>query len=267
MCGIAGALATASGTEFRDLEHNVGAMVRAIRHRGPDDFGVHSEKQVALGHARLSIIDLSVAAHQPMLSLDGRLRVVFNGEIYNFKELRAELAGRGYVFRSHSDTEVILHGYHHWGRDVFARLRGMFAIAIWDDRHNQLILARDRLGKKPLFYAWHEGVLLFGSEIKAILAWPGFRREANLQAIHHYLSLQYVPGPLSAFQGISKLEQATCLTIGGEGQIDHHRYWQLPVPRDARVRPVAELREELVALLDESVRLRMISDVPIGAFL
>jgi asparagine synthase (glutamine-hydrolysing) len=242
-------------------------MVRAIRHRGPDDFGVHCESHVALGHARLSVIDLSAAAHQPMLSKDGQMRVVFNGEIYNFKELRAELAGHGYAFGSHSDTEVILHGYHRWGREVFDRLRGMFAIAIWDGRSSELVLARDRLGKKPLFFGWHDGVLLFGSEIKAILAWPGFRREANLEAIHHYLSLQYVPGPLSAFQGISKVEQATCMTISATGKTSHHRYWQLPVPRDAKVRPAGELREELVALLDESVRLRMISDVPIGAFL
>jgi asparagine synthase (glutamine-hydrolysing) len=267
MCGIAGVFATKSSTAPPDLHRHVGDMVRAIRHRGPDDFGVLAANGIGLGHARLSIIDLSHAAHQPMESQDGQLRIVFNGEIYNFKELRAELIEQGYAFRSHSDTEVILHGYHRWGRDVFARLRGMFALAIWDGRRDELVLARDRVGKKPLFYAWCEGMLLFGSEIKAILAWPGFPREPDLQAIHHYLSLQYVPGPLSAFKGIRKVEQASCLVISKQGNVTDHCYWQLPVPREARARPVAELREELVALLDESVRLRMISDVPIGAFL
>jgi len=267
MCGIAGALTTPNSNATYDLQGHVREMVRAIRHRGPDDFGVSGGAGVCLGHARLSVIDLSASAHQPMESGDGALRIVFNGEIYNFKELRAQLIGHGYAFRSHSDTEVILHGYDQWGSGVFARLRGMFAIAIWDGRREELVLARDRIGKKPLFYAWHDGVLLFGSEIKAILAWPAFRREPDLQAIHHYLSLQYVPGPWSAFRGISKVEQASCLTVSGQGKVTHLQYWQLPAPRDARARPLGELKEELVALLDESVRLRMISDVPIGAFL
>lgn len=267
MCGIAGALITSSSTAPTDLHGVVERMVRCIRHRGPDDAGVLAQNGVGLGHARLSIIDLSAAGHQPMVTEDNRLRIVFNGEIYNFKELRAQLIDRGYAFRSHTDTEVILHGYDLWGTDVFARLRGMFAIALWDGRKDELVLARDRVGKKPLFYGWHEGALLFASEIKAIVAWPGFERKPDLQAIHHYLSLQYVPAPWSAFEGIKKVPQASYLVVSRNGQVREQSYWKLPAPREARARPAAELREELVALLDESVRLRMISDVPVGAFL
>lgn len=267
MCGIAGALVTQSSCANIDLAPLIGRMVGAIKHRGPDDAGVHVQDGVGLGHARLSVIDLSEAGHQPMMTGDGRVRVVFNGEIYNFKELRAELSQQGYHFHSHTDTEVILNGYHHWGKAVFSRLRGMFAIALWDASDDEIILARDRVGKKPLFYAWHEGVLLFGSEIKAILACPGFSRKPELEAIHHYLSLQYIPAPWSAFEGVKKVPQASYMVVSRGGTINVHNYWKLPQPGEAKHRPVQELQEELVSLIDESVRLRMISDVPLGAFL
>jgi asparagine synthase (glutamine-hydrolysing) len=195
MCGIAGALITHAATARADLTPLLKSMIHAIRHRGPDDTGIHEKNGVAFAHARLSVIDLSAAGHQPMMTKDESIRVVFNGEIYNFPELRQALLGKGYEFKSHTDTEVILHGYHLWGKAVFSRLRGMFAIAIWDDRTDELVLARDRVGKKPLFFAMHQGLFLFGSEIKAILAYPGFMRQPDLQAIHHYLSLQYVPSP------------------------------------------------------------------------
>jgi len=173
-----------------------------------------------------------------MVLPDQSLCITFNGEIYNFLELRAELEKGGAKFQSNSDTEVILHGYRRWGPGVFSRMRGMFALAIWDKLSRELILARDRIGKKPLFFAWHEGMLLFGSEIKAVLAWPGFPREANLEAIHHYLTLQYIPGPLSAFRGIQKLPQATYMIVGQDGGIKTQEYWQLPSPADAApVRP------------------------------
>lgn len=267
MCGIAGAFVTDSSKINLDTTLLVSRMVGAIRHRGPDDSGVFTESGVTLGHARLSVIDLSAAGHQPMTTEDGRVRIVFNGEIYNFHELRAQLVEEGYHFKSHTDTEVILNGYHHWGRGIFSRLRGMFAIALWDARSAELILARDRVGKKPLFYAWHEGVLLFGSEIKAILACPGFSRKPELEAIHHYLSLQYVPAPWSAFQGVKKVPQASFMVVSRNGNVNVEKYWQLPSPREARHRPVQELQEELVSLIDEAVRIRMISDVPLGAFL
>lgn len=267
MCGIAGSFGTQRAPSVPDLGDRVRAMVSAINHRGPDDSGVLAERGVGLGHARLSIIDLSPAGHQPMEAGGGRLQVVFNGEIYNFQDLRAELESAGYAFRSQSDTEVILHGYDLWGKGVFARLRGMFAVALWDAKRDVLVLARDRIGKKPLYYAWHEGTLLFASEIKAILAWPGMQRQPNLQAIHHYLSLQYVPGPMSAFEGVRKLEQATWMEVDRSGAVRQETYWRLPAPTQARRRPLAELKEELVTHLDEAVRLRMISDVPVGAFL
>ncbi|MCQ9373898.1 asparagine synthase (glutamine-hydrolyzing) [Methyloversatilis sp. XJ19-13] len=267
MCGIAGALVTHSSDSSIDLVSLVERMVHAIHHRGPDNNGVHVKSGVGLGHARLSVIDLTEAGHQPMITSDDQVRLVFNGEIYNFKELRTELAREGYHFRSHTDTEVILNGYHRWGIEIFTRLRGMFAIAIWDGRSDELILARDRVGKKPLFYAWHEGVLLFGSEIKAILACERFSRKPDLEAIHHYLSLQYVPAPWSAFQGINKLPQASYMVVSRKGISSVKRYWQLPPPSEARHRPIQELQEELITLIDESVRLRMTSDVPLGAFL
>lgn len=267
MCGIAGALATQSLDTNVDLTQLVGRMIRTIRHRGPDNSGVHEQGGIALGHARLSIIDLSDAGNQPMMINNGQVRIVFNGEIYNFKELRTQLAEKGYQFKSHTDTEVILNGYHHWGKKVFSHLRGMFAIALWDSRSDELILARDRVGKKPLFFGWQKGLFLFGSEIKAILACPGFSRQPNLEAIHHYLSLQYVPAPWSAFEGIKKVPQASYMIVSKTGNVSVEKYWQLPDPRKARHRPVQELREELVSVIDESVRLRMISDVPLGAFL
>lgn len=267
MCGIAGVLATNSSNLNVDLISTVSRMIAAIRHRGPDDSGVVAKDGIALGHARLSIIDLSDAGHQPMATEDSQLHIAFNGEIYNFKELRAQLVDSGYHFKSHTDTEVILHGYRHWGKSVFSRLRGMFAIAIWDARSDELILARDRVGKKPLFYAWHQGIFLFGSEIKAILAFPGFARKPELHAIHHYLTLQYVPAPWSAFEGVKKVPQASFMVMSRDGSSRTETYWQLPAPHEARHRPVEELREELLTLLDESVRLRMISDVPLGAFL
>lgn len=267
MCGIAGILVTESAAPIPEIKQRVERMLSTIVHRGPDDGGVWASPHVGLGHRRLSIIDLSAAGHQPMATEDGQVRIVFNGEIYNFIELRSQLLEKGYHFNSHTDTEVILNGYHHWGKEIFLRLRGMFAIAIWDARSDELILARDRVGKKPLFYAWHEGVFLFGSEIKAILAFPGFARKADLEAIHHYLSLQYVPAPWSAFEGVKKLPQASYMVLSRRGNASIQSYWRLPDPHEARHRPVEELREELLILLDESVRLRMISDVPLGAFL
>jgi asparagine synthase (glutamine-hydrolysing) len=266
MCGIAGIFAT-KASSAEEISATIGRMVGIIEHRGPDDQGIWVGSGIALGHARLSVIDLTAAGHQPMPTEDGSVQIVFNGEIYNFVELRAELSERGYHFKSHTDTEVILNGYHCWGEQVFERLRGMFAIALWDRRDEKLVLARDRVGKKPLFYAWQGDVFLFGSEIKSILVWPGFRREPEYEAIHHYLTLQYIPAPWSAFKGIKKLPNASYMTVTREGQVNVKNYWALPEPSQTRHRPISEVKEELVALLDEAVRLRMIADVPLGAFL
>ena len=266
MCGIAGIFATKASVPG-DIGAIIGRMVGAVEHRGPDDQGIWVGRGIALGHARLSILDLTAAGRQPMPNGDGSLEIVFNGEIYNFQELREELVQRGYNFKTHTDTEVVLNGYHCWGEQVFERLRGMFAIALWDQRHEKLILGRDRIGKKPLFYAWHGDILLFGSEIKSILAWPGFKREPDYEALHHYLTLQYVPSPWSAFKGVQKFSSGCYMVVTRNGRASTQRYWALPSPSQAHHRPLPELKEELLSLLNEAVRMRMIADVPLGAFL
>ena len=273
MCGIAGFVTAGAPPSDADLETRLWRMIATLRHRGPDDEGVWTDGTAGLAHSRLSIIDLSPAGHQPMASGDGSVWITFNGEIYNFGDIRQELAALGYPFRSRSDTETIVNGWHAWGPRIFSRLRGMFALALWDRRSQRLILARDRIGKKPLYWARTATGLVFGSEIKALLAWPGLSRVPDLTAIDHYLSLQYVPAPQTAFMGIHKLPAAHYLSVAtaADGGIDEPelvRYWQLPRPATAPLkRPLRELRAELVAHLEEAVRLRLVSDVPLGAFL
>ena len=266
MCGICGVLAPAP-LDRETVRVRLRAMVAMIRHRGPDGEGAWSDGRAGLGHARLAVIDLGPEAAQPMSDAEGRVHIVHNGEIYNFQALRDELIALGHRFRSHGDTEVIVNGYRQWGEGVIERLRGMFAFAIWDAPRQRLILARDRLGQKPLYYMRHDGAFLFGSEIKAVLAWPGVARRADPVAIDRYLGRQYVPGPGTAFVGIQRLEPAHYMVIEADGRTRATRYWRLPTPDQARPRPLAALREELLARLDEAVRLRLISDVPLGAFL
>jgi asparagine synthase (glutamine-hydrolysing) len=248
-------------------------MIAMLRHRGPDDEGVWTDRQAGLAHARLSIIDLSPAGHQPMASADATVWITYNGEVYNFAEIRRDLEASGYRFRSRSDTEIIVNGWHAWGPKIFSRLRGMFALAIWDRRTRRLILARDRLGKKPLYYALTGATFLFGSEVKALLAWPGLPRTPDLSALDRYLTLSYVPTPQTAFVGIRKLPAAHYLVVearpdGRPAEPELIRYWRLPEPCAARRRvSLADLQHELIARLDEAVRLRLISDVPLGAFL
>ncbi len=281
MCGIAGFMLAQPVLARAEIEARLWAMIGTLRHRGPDDEGVWTDGLGALAHARLSIIDLSPAGHQPIASADGEVWLTYNGEIYNFIRLRDELAAIGYVFRSRTDSEVIANGWHAWGPRLFGRLRGMFALGLWDRRSRRLILVRDRIGKKPLYYAspaTTDGeAFLFGSEIKALFAWPGLPRIPNLAAIDHYLTLQYVPGPETAFAGVKRLPPAHYLVIGAdaEGRWEEPelvRYWELPgperLPKSARAAPdLAGLQQELVAHLEEAVRLRMIADVPLGAFL
>jgi len=273
MCGIGGFLLSQATSPRDELEVRLWAMIETLRHRGPDDEGVWTDGRAGLAHARLSVIDLSPAGHQPMGSADERVWITFNGEIYNFLEIRRELEAAGYRFRSRSDTEVIVSGWHAWGPKIFSRLHGMFALAIWDRRVQRLILARDRVGKKPLYYAPTGEAFLFGSEIKALLAWPGVRRAPDLLAIDRYLTLGYVPAPHTAFAGIRKLPAAHYLVIdvrsgGGFTEPDLVRYWSFPSPRAMRQhRSIADLRCELVAQLEDAVRLRLVSDVPLGAFL
>ena len=273
MCGIAGFLLAAGAPPASELEARLWAMITTLRHRGPDDEGVWTDGRAGLAHARLSIIDTTPAGHQPMACVDASVWISYNGEVYNFAELRKELAALGYPFRSRSDTEVIVNGWHAWGPRILSRLRGMFALAVWDGRARRLTLARDRLGKKPLYYAASRDGLVFGSEIKALLAWPGMHRAPNLGAIDRYLSFGYVPAPDTAFVGIRKLPAAHYLSVethtdGYLGEPELVRYWSLPeIGASRRLRPVEELRRELLARLEEAVRLRLVSDVPLGAFL
>ena len=267
MCGITGFLLNETRTDRDALSRTLGKMTAVLHHRGPDDRGAWTDGLCGLGHARLSIIDLSPTGRQPMNDSEGRVHVVFNGEIYNFRELRDQLERRGHSFRSRSDTEVIIEGYRAWGIEVVRRLRGMFAIALWDAKERRLFLIRDRVGKKPLVYCRRNGTVLFGSEFKALLCWPGVPRRPNMHAIHDYLTFQYVPAPHSAFEGIERVPPAHYLEVQPGGAVRLHRYWSLPPPESAVPRPEEELREEFIDHLRTAVRYRMIADVPIGAFL
>ncbi len=267
MCGIAGYFSLRDRGVRPDSDERLSRQIGTIRHRGPDALQTWTGPGVGLAHARLAVIDLSTKAHQPMLTNEGALAIVMNGEIYNFQELREDLRAFGHVFRTSSDTEVILHGYRQWGADVVHKLRGMFAYALYDAREETLILARDRIGKKPLTYAIVDDVLVFGSEIKSLLVWPGMKREADLSAIHDYLTFQYVPAPKSAFVGVRKLPPASMLVIQRPRMAEPQRYFNWPAPAEALRRPGEQLIEELRAHLREAVRLRMIADVPLGAFL
>lgn len=239
-------------------------MLEPIRHRGPDDQGVHVAGPAVLGHNRLSIIDL-VAGHQPMATPDERYWIVFNGEIYNFPEERRVLERQGSRFRTNSDTEVILELYRRFGPASLDRLRGMFAFAIWDAREETMFLARDRLGKKPLLYAEQGGALYFASELKALLAVPGLGGEVDPAAVNLYLTFQYVPTPHTIFRGIRKLPPAHYL-LWRRGGGEPRRYWTLHYEPKERLTDAA-WRERFLATFDEAARLRLISDVPLGAFL
>jgi asparagine synthase (glutamine-hydrolysing) len=267
MCGIAGFVdlweRKARGLE--DREAILGRMCRIIRHRGPDDQGVMVKTGVALGMRRLAIIDL-VSGNQPMSGEDGSATIVFNGEIYNFQELKPKLESRGHTFHTHSDTEAIVHAYEEFGPECLKDLRGMFAFAIWDDKARTLFIARDRAGKKPLYYTTTpNGTFVFGSELKALLEHPDVEREINAEALDAYFTLGYVPDPLSIFRNIHKLPPGHYLTFTN-GQVTVKQYWDFEF-QPGESRGEDDYLDELRALLDESVRLRLISDVPLGAFL
>ena len=240
-------------------------MAKALAHRGPDSEGFFVNDHVGLAHRRLAIIDLSPDATQPMSNEDGSIWIVFNGEIYNFHELRDALIRKGHIFHSRSDTEVIVHLYEDLGPEALRALRGMFALAIWDANHRQLLLARDRLGKKPLFYFAGPSSFAFASELQSLLEDPSVPRVPDLEAIRYYLTYRYVPSPYSAFQGIRKLPPAHYLLLK-DGQLRLNRYWTLHYAEKSH-EPEEVLSERLRGSLEEAVRLRMISDVPIGAFL
>jgi asparagine synthase (glutamine-hydrolysing) len=271
MCGIVGTLVFDGGS-FEVVPSDIAAMRDTMVHRGPDGGGlwIAPDRRVGLGHRRLSIIDLSTSANQPMASQDGRLHVVFNGEIYNHADIRRELIelGRRTWQTDHSDTEVVLQAFEQWGIDAVERFRGMFAIGLWDARERQLWLIRDRIGVKPLYYSVHHGRVTFASEIKALLEDPQQARAVNETALFHYLSFMTTPAPETLFAGIRKLPPGTWLRIDASGRSREQRYW------DAwdRVTPLdgldeGEIAERLLAELRTAVTLRKVSDVPVGVFL
>jgi asparagine synthase (glutamine-hydrolysing) len=267
MCGIVGIMDSRPVADA-DL---LATMRDTMRHRGPDDAGLwwDGRRQVGLAHRRLSIIDLSPGGHQPMTDESGQLVLVYNGEIYNYRQLREELTAKGHQFRSASDTEVILEAYRAWGTDCVARLNGMFAFALYDVGARRLFFARDRAGQKPLYYLHDGDRLVFASELKAIMADPGFRRQIDLEALDHYLAYGYVPGSLCILKGVVKLPPAHCLTCGlGRREAKIWRYWQLPdPPADQPARSEEELLDEYHELLRDSVRRRLVADVPVGILL
>ena len=276
MCGIAGAISRETG----DLRALVADMIRRIRYRGPDDTGIWSDEPagMAFGHARLSIHDLSSAGHQPMVSSSGRYVATYNGEIYNFVELRDELQSYGRTFRGHSDTDVLLEAVEHWGFEAsLARLNGMFACALWDRQARDLILVRDRLGEKPLYYGWSGKVLMFASELKAFKACPRFGAEVDRQALSLLLRHNCIPAPYSIYRDVAKLPPATYVRFSADefssGQWPRPVcYWSLGKQVEEGIAdPFTGSEEEAVGALDrllrKAVRLRMASDVPLGAFL
>jgi asparagine synthase (glutamine-hydrolysing) len=265
MCGIVG-FAQSRAAAQPPLD----AMVATLCHRGPDDSGTFwsDDRRVGLGHRRLSIIDLSAAGHQPMSSTSGDVQLSFNGEIYNYRELRDELAALGHSFRSASDTEVLLAAYAEWGTECLARLDGMFAISLFDLRTKQLLLARDRAGEKPLYFSHRDGRLCFGSELKALMADPGFERRVDPAALEFFLAYGYVPAPFCILRGVEKLRQGEALLYDVAGDsLRRWTYWRLPEPAHDANSDANELLAELETLLESSVRRQLVADVPVGVLL
>lgn len=268
MCGIAGFIGRDEHRDPRAAGAVLESMCSVIAHRGPDDQGTLVNDRIALGMRRLSIIDLA-GGHQPMSGCDGAVTIVFNGEIYNYRDLQRELVSRGHRFKTHSDTETIVHAYEEYGARCVDHLRGMFAFAIWDARERKLFIARDRAGKKPLYYTITPGgTLIFGSELKSLREHPEFCGEISAEALDAYLTFGYVPDPLTIFRDVHKLPPGHHLTFK-DGRARVEQYWDFPYehPQQDPVRSEDDCLEELRALLDEAVRLRLEADVPLGAFL
>src|SRR5687768_12026011 len=263
MCGIAGVAAL---DPRRELDPRaVLPMLKCVAHRGPDDEGVYHAPGVLLGHRRLSIIDVE-GGHQPLFGASPDTAIICNGEIYNYRELTAELTARGHRFRTRSDTEVIAHAYDEWGVECLDRLDGMFALALWDGGRRRLLLARDPLGEKPLYYTIADGLLIFASELTSLRSHPAVPSDLDPAAVSQYLALEYVPAPRTILAGVSKLEPGQALVLeNGATRLSH--YWQLeirPGPPGLRFEDAAE---QLRSLLDHAVKSRLVSDVPLGVFL
>jgi asparagine synthase (glutamine-hydrolysing) len=264
MCGIAGVVNFDGAPISAEI---LLAMTNSLAHRGPDGVGTHVDRFAGLGHRRLAIIDLSEAGHEPMPNEDGTLWLTFNGEIYNFQPLRAELEKSGHRFRSNTDAEVILHAYEQWGVDCVSRFNGMFAFGLWDARNHRLWLVRDRIGVKPLFWARTPRAFMFGSEVKAVLAHPDVDRDVDLAALGSHLAFNYMPAPQTLFRRIHQVEPGHYLLVEASGAIKDVEYWDVRYDESGEDRSEASYKEELSALLSDAVRLRLVSDVPFGVFL
>ena len=270
MCGICGMLGYSDS--FRVDRELAQSMSDTIAHRGPDDSGTWSSRSgnVAFGHRRLSIVDLSSAGHQPMSNEDGTIWITYNGEVYNHAALRSELEQKGHVYRSNTDTETIVHLYEEEGPACVERLHGMFAFAIWDERRQELFLARDRLGIKPLYYATPPGGFVFGSEIKALLKHPAISPELDTEAFFHYLTFVCTPAPLTMFRGIRKLAPAERMIVSADGSVRSETWWSpfsSSAAADVAAMDEGEMSERLRELLRGSIKKRMMADVPFGVFL
>jgi len=267
MCGICGIMPLGSSSASIE-EELVQRMTDTLAHRGPNDSGIWSNEDIALGHRRLSVIDLSNAGHQPMTNEDDNIIVVFNGEIYNFKELKEKykLEENGHIFKSNTDTEVLLHLYEEIGLEMIPELNGMFAIAIWDNNNKQLHLIRDRYGIKPFFYQQDEKHFRFGSEIKAIISDSRVERKASIQALHDYLTFNYIPGTQTAFEGIYEIPPGHYMTVNLDGDSQQQRYWDLKFITDNSITEEEAIKKSL-QLMEKSLERRLIADVPIGVFL
>src|SRR5271156_2859500 len=263
MCGICGKLMF--GSDANVSPALVKAMADSIYHRGPDDEGYYVSGPIGLGFRRLSIIDLQ-SGHQPVSNEDGTVQIIFNGEIYNYQELRAFLLSKGHTFKTQSDTEVIVHLYEEFGPRCVEKLRGMFAFAIWEESTKTLFLARDRVGIKPLYYCLTETSLVFGSEIKAILADPSIAREIAPEMIDRFLTFLYVPGRETLLKGIRKLAPGHYLLVK-DGKVVIEQYWDLRFAETARNQSLKDAEADLTSLLAEAVNLHMIADVPVGVLL
>ena len=267
MCGITGYWVR-RGDATRWLD-DLGASVESLKQRGPDDNGVWVRPggRVALGHTRLSILDLSPLGHQPMRTRDGALTMVFNGEVYNFAQVRAELESLGHTFRSTGDSEVVLAAIGQWGIEAVDRFVGMFAIAIWNERERRLMLIRDRMGVKPLYYAWNGHELWFGSELKALRAFDAWKPELDRDALGEFLQYGYVSAPRSIYKGVSKLLPGHWLEVGEVGEPAVRQYWSANAAREPLRGREEDLERELEAMMIDAFRLRTVSDVPVGVFL
>src|SRR5262245_34671378 len=269
MCGIAGAIVTEP--KRLDSRTAVGRAMLRITHRGPDDHGlfVSGDGRCALAHTRLAILDLSPAGRQPMSTPDGRFWIVFNGEIYNFRELRQEMVRAGEIFVSNSDTEVLLRLYSRYGADSLRRLRGMFAFAVWDAQKQELFIARDRMGIKPLYYYAGEGKIIFASEVRAILATGLAPRQIDPIALNEYLAYQSIPSPRTLIKDVKALAPGAWMTVDASGAVKEHRYWDLlqDLSTEAGAASQSVILNRTGELLREAVELHLISDAPLGVFL